>query len=136
VAEGASIIVPRPDKAYFEQDVAAPRTLVPDDLQKRPRPATITEVKDQMSIKDDTDEIRLYNIPNPHVQSMFIAHVVKSNVLYVTDLISPRGPIERSEQTVSVGDALRKYGITGAIIAGGHGTTARQADIAGALGAN
>jgi glyoxylase-like metal-dependent hydrolase (beta-lactamase superfamily II) len=136
VAEGASIIVPSPDKAYFEQDVAAPRTLVPDDLQKRPRPATITEVKDQMSIKDDTDEIRLYNIPNPHVQSMFIAHVVKSNVLYVTDLISPRGPIERSEQTVSVGDALRKYGITGAIIAGGHGTTARQADIAGALGAN
>jgi glyoxylase-like metal-dependent hydrolase (beta-lactamase superfamily II) len=136
VAEGASIIVPSPDKAYFEQDVAAPRTLVPDDLQKRPRPATIIEVKDQMSIKDDTDEIRLYNIPNPHVQSMFIGHVVKGNVLYVTDLISPRGPIERSEATVSVGDALRKYGITGAIIAGGHGTTAKQADIAGALAAN
>jgi glyoxylase-like metal-dependent hydrolase (beta-lactamase superfamily II) len=136
VAEGATIIVPAPDKAYFEQDVAAPRTLVPDDLQKKPTAANIVEVKDQMSIKDDTDEIRIYNITNPHVQGMFIGHVVKGNVLYVTDLISPRGTIERSEQTLAVGEAVRKFGITGTVIAGGHGTTAKQADIAGALAAN
>jgi glyoxylase-like metal-dependent hydrolase (beta-lactamase superfamily II) len=136
VAEGATVIVPAPDKAYFEKDVRAPRTLVPDDLQKRPRPATIVEVKDQMSLKDDTEEIRLYNISNPHVQGMIIGHVMKANVLYVTDLISPRGPVGRSEATVSVGDALRKFGISGAVIAGGHGTTARQSDIAPALAAN
>ena len=136
VAEGATVIVPSPDKAYFEKDAVAPRTLVPDDLQKKPRLATIVEVADQMSIKDDTDEIRIYNIPNPHVQSMFIGHVVKGNVVYVTDLISPRGTIERSEATVSVGDALRKYGIMGAVIAGGHGTTTKQTDIASALASN
>jgi glyoxylase-like metal-dependent hydrolase (beta-lactamase superfamily II) len=34
VAEGATVIVPTPDKAYFEKDVQAPRSLVPDDLQK------------------------------------------------------------------------------------------------------
>ncbi len=61
-----------------------------------------------MSLKDDTDEIRIYNITNPHVQGMFIGHVVKANVVYVTDLISPRGTIERSEQTVSVGEALQQ----------------------------
>jgi glyoxylase-like metal-dependent hydrolase (beta-lactamase superfamily II) len=136
VAEGATVIVPSPDKAYFEKDVRAPRTLVPDELQKKPQTATIMEVKDQMSLKDDTDEIRLFNIPNPHVQGMIIGHVVKGNVVYVTDLISPRGPIGRSEATVSVGEALKKYGITGAIIAGGHGTTAKQADIAPALASN
>jgi glyoxylase-like metal-dependent hydrolase (beta-lactamase superfamily II) len=136
VAEGATIIVPSPDKAYFEKDVAAPRTLVPDDLQKKPTAANIVEVKDQMSLKDDTDEILIYNITNPHVQGMFIGHVVKGNVLYVTDLISPRGTIERSEATVSVGEALRKYGISGATIAGGHGTTAKQSDIAAALASN
>jgi hypothetical protein len=38
--------------------------------------------------------------------------------------------------TVSVGDALRKYGIRDATLAGGHGTTAKQADITGALAAN
>jgi glyoxylase-like metal-dependent hydrolase (beta-lactamase superfamily II) len=136
VAEGATIIVPSPDKAYFEQDVVAPRTLVPDDLQKKPTAASIVEVKDMMSLKDDTDEIRIYNITNPHVQGMFIGHVVKANVLYVTDLISPRGTIERSDATVAVGDALRKFGITGATIAGGHGTTTKQNDIAATLAAN
>jgi glyoxylase-like metal-dependent hydrolase (beta-lactamase superfamily II) len=133
VAEGATIIVPTPDKAYFEKDVAAPRTLVPDDLQKKPMAANIVEVKDQMSLKDDTDEIRIYNITNPHVQGMFIGHVVKGKVLYVTDLISPRGTIERSPATVSVGEALRKFGITDTTVAGGHGTIAKQADIASAL---
>jgi glyoxylase-like metal-dependent hydrolase (beta-lactamase superfamily II) len=136
VAEGATIIVPAPDKAYFEKDVAAPRTIVPDELQKKPTAANIVEVKDQMSIKDDTDEIRIYNITNPHVQGMFIGHVVKGNVLYVTDLISPRGTIDRSEATVAVGEALRKLGISGTTIAGGHGTTTKQADIAPALAAN
>jgi glyoxylase-like metal-dependent hydrolase (beta-lactamase superfamily II) len=136
VAEGATVIVPSPDKAYFEKDVASPRTLVPDDLQKKPRAATITEVADQMTLKDDTDEIRIYNIPNPHVQGMFVGYVVKSNVFYVTDLISPRGPIERSPATVAVGEVIRKYGITGAVIAGGHGTTAKQNDIAAALASN
>jgi hypothetical protein len=41
------------------------------------------EVKDEMSLKDDTEEIRLYNIPNPR---MIIGHVVKPNIPYITDL--------------------------------------------------
>jgi glyoxylase-like metal-dependent hydrolase (beta-lactamase superfamily II) len=135
VAEGAIVIVPAPDKAYFENDVRAPRTLVPDDLQKKPRPTTIVEVKDQMVLKDDTDEIRLYNIPNPHVQGMLIGYVVKSNVAYITDLVSPRGPIDRSDMTIAAGDALRKYHISGAMIAGGHGATVKQAEAAVALAA-
>ena len=36
----------------------------------------------------------------------------------------------RNPGTLSVGEALKKYGITGSTIAGGHGTTANQADIA------
>src|SRR5579863_10078090 len=136
VAEGATVIVPAPDKAYFEKDVRAPHTIVPDDLQNKPRAADIMEVKDQMTIKDDTTEIRLYNISNPHVQGFLLGHIVTGNILWVTDLISPRGPIERSDATVAVGTVLRKYGITGALIAGGHGTTVKQADIAATLAAN
>jgi hypothetical protein len=56
--------------------------------------------------------------------------------VWVTDLISPRGPIGRSPATVAVGDALRKAGISGSTIAGGHGTTAKQAEITAALAAN
>jgi glyoxylase-like metal-dependent hydrolase (beta-lactamase superfamily II) len=136
VADGATVIVPSPDKAYFEEDVKAPHTTVPDDLQKKPRTAEFVEVKDQMTIKDDATEIRLYYITNPHVQGMLIGHIVTSNIVYVTDLVSPRGPIERSEATASVGELLRRYNITGALIAGGHGTTVKQSDIAGPLAAN
>jgi len=60
----------------------------------------------------------------------------KLEAIYVTDLISPRGPIERNPGTIAVGEALRKYGITGVTIAGGHGTTAKQADITSALAQN
>ena len=136
VAEGAKVIVPAGDKAYFEKDVKSPRTIAADDLQKKPRAAEIVEVKDQLTLKDDAAEIHLYNIANPHVQGFLLAHVVTANVLYVTDLISARGPIERSEATVAVGDVLRKYNITGTLIACGHGTTAKQSDIAQALAAN
>jgi glyoxylase-like metal-dependent hydrolase (beta-lactamase superfamily II) len=135
-AEGATVIVPSPDKAYFEQVIKAPHTLEPDAQQKAMKPATVQEVKDSFSIKDDTAEINLYNIPNPHVDGYLLIHVVKDNILWVTDLISPRGPIGRNPATVAVGDALRKHNITGATIAGGHGTTAKQADIAQALAMN
>jgi hypothetical protein len=135
-AEGATVIVPTPDKAYFEQVVKAPHTLEPDAQQKAMKPANVQEVKDTLSLKDDTVEINLYNIPNPHVEGFLLAHVVKDNILWVTDLISPRGPIGRNPATLAVGEALRKHNITGATIAGGHGATAKQADIAAALAMN
>jgi glyoxylase-like metal-dependent hydrolase (beta-lactamase superfamily II) len=135
VAEGATVIVPVGDKAYFEKDVKAPHTVVPDDLQKKPRAAEIVEVKDQMTLKDETCEVRLYLVPNPHVQTMLIGDVVTNNIVYVTDLISPRGPIERSPATAAVGELLRKYNISGALIAGGHGTTVKQADLTAQLAA-
>jgi glyoxylase-like metal-dependent hydrolase (beta-lactamase superfamily II) len=136
VAEGAEVIVPAPGKAHFDNTLKMPHTLVPDAEQKARKTAKVTEVKDTMSVKDDSEEIRLMNIPNPHVNGYLLVHVGKANVVYVTDLISPRGgPIGRSPQTVAVGDALKKMGVTGAIIAGGHGTTTKQADITPALSA-
>lgn len=135
-AEGATVIVPAPTKAYFENVIKASHASFPDAQQKVMKPANVQEVKDTLSLKDDTVEVNLYNIPNPHVEGMLLIHVVKDNVVWVTDILSPRGQIGRNPGTVAVGNALRKYNITGATIAGGHGTTAKQADIAAALAAN
>jgi glyoxylase-like metal-dependent hydrolase (beta-lactamase superfamily II) len=134
MAEGATVMVPSPDKAYFEKVARMPHTVVPDELAKKRRAAKVQEVKDQLSLKDDSEEIRLYNIANPHADGMLIGHVVKPNVVYVTDILSPRGPIERNPGTLAVGEALKKNGITNSTIAGGHGTTAKQAEIGAALG--
>jgi glyoxylase-like metal-dependent hydrolase (beta-lactamase superfamily II) len=134
IAEGATVIVPAPDKAFFEQVARAPHTIVPDELAKRRRVAKIEEVKDDLSLKDDSEEIHLYNIVNPHAEGMILGHVAKANVVWVTDILSPRGTIERNPGTLAVGAALKKYAITGATIAGGHGTTVKQSEIAPALG--
>ena len=96
VAEGATVIVPTPTKAYFEQVVKAPHVVSPDELQKQTRAATILEVNETMTLKDDTIQINLHNIPNPHSEGMLIGHVVRENIVWVTDLVSPRGPIARN----------------------------------------
>jgi len=135
VAEGATILVAAPTRAYFDRALRNPRTVANDAQQKARKPVRITEVKDQTTLKDDAGtEIRIYNIKNPHAEGFLLGHVVKDNIVYVTDLISPRGPVTRSEGTLAVGDAFKKYGIKDALIAGGHGTTVKQAEIGPALG--
>jgi len=136
VAEGAELVIPAQARAFFEQMVAAKHTVTPDALAKSPKPAKIVDVKETLTLKDDTMTINLYNIPNPHADGMLIAHVAGPNILFITDLISPRGPIARTPATVAVGAALRKYNINDALIAGAHGTTAKQAEIGPALAAN
>lgn len=136
VAEGAEVVIPAQARPFFEQMMRAQHVLAPDALAQQPKAAKLVEVKEAMSLKDDTVEINLYNIANPHADGMIIAHVVGPNLVWVTDLISPRGPIGRSPATVAVGDALRKAGINGSTIVGGHGTTAKQAEIASALATN
>ena len=118
VAEGAEIVIPGQARPFVEKMIQAEHKMSPDALAKQPKPAKIVDVKDTMSLKDDTVEINLYNIPNPHADGMIIGHVVGPNLVWVTDLISPRGPISRSPNTTAVGDALRKASITGSTIVG------------------
>jgi glyoxylase-like metal-dependent hydrolase (beta-lactamase superfamily II) len=134
VAEGATVVVAAPTKAWFDKTLRRPRTVANDAQQKARKPLRITEVKDVLTLKDEAGEIRLYNIENPHSQGYVLGHVVKDNIVFVTDLISPRGPIQRNDGSLAVGAALKKYGIKDALIAGGHGTTAKQADNVAALG--
>src|SRR5262245_16347629 len=126
VAEGATVVVPQQAKALFEQVAKAPHTIAPDTLAKQMKPANIVGVADQMSLKDDTIEINLHNIPNPHSDGMIIGHVVKENVVWVTDIWSPGRDASRTPGVLAVGEAVKKIGIKDATFAGGHGSTAKQ----------
>ncbi len=148
VAEGAMIVVPSTAKEYFDKVVAAPHTVVPDELQKNPKTPLIYGVFENMTIRDETADVRLYEIssgpetdPRPgstHADGMLIGHVVDSKLVYVTDLISPRGaPIPRSEATIAIGGALEEFEVENDVtFVGGHGTTVKHADIAAALAAD
>ena len=121
VAEGASIIVAAPNKKHFETVLQLQHKLVPDELQKSPKPANIIEFADHMTLKDDSGDIELYKIANPHADGMLMAHLVGDNIVWVTDLYSPIRDKERSELFVSFYEALKQRGITPTRIAGGHG---------------
>jgi glyoxylase-like metal-dependent hydrolase (beta-lactamase superfamily II) len=136
VAEGATIVVPTPAKAYFEKVAKAPHTVSPDELQKSPKPVNIAEVAEQMSIKDETGEVRLYRIANPHVDGMLIAHVMPENLLWVTDLYSPGRDKAKSPGLVAVVEAEKKLGIAPARYAGGHGGNGTRADLEALLAQN
>src|SRR6266566_1380831 len=66
VAEGAEIVIPGQARPFVEKMIQAEHKLAPDALARQPKPAKIVDVKDTMSLKDETVEINLYNIPNPH----------------------------------------------------------------------
>jgi glyoxylase-like metal-dependent hydrolase (beta-lactamase superfamily II) len=128
VAEGATVIVPRPDKAFFEQVFKAPHAVIADELQKNPRSATVIEVADQMTLRDESGEIHLYNVANPHVEGMLIGHIVNDDLVWVTDMYSPARDQHRTPGAVNLYETLKRLAIKPARLAGGHGGTASYAE--------
>ncbi len=131
IAEGATLVVPAPDKAYFEKIAAAPHTVAPDALQKNPKPVKIMEVADQATLKDEggQEEVRVYRIANPHVEGMLIGHVVGDNIAWVTDIYSPGRDKTKTAGTAAFAAAAQKAGIQNARYAGGHGSNGDQAQL-------
>jgi hypothetical protein len=75
IAEGAELIVGSPNKAYMEKVFNATHSVNPDELQKHPKTLKVIEVPEQLSLKDQVEEIRLYKVANPHAQGMLIGYV-------------------------------------------------------------
>jgi glyoxylase-like metal-dependent hydrolase (beta-lactamase superfamily II) len=124
VAEGATVIVPSPDRHLFESMFAAPHSVSPDRLQKDAKPATVVEVPDQTTLREDDREIRLYNIANPHAEGMLIGYLPKEGIVWVTDMYSPARDKRKTPGGVNLHDALQRLGIVPSILAGGHGGSA------------
>ena len=145
VAEGATLLVPSQSFEYFEKVLKNPHTIVPDALTKNPQPLKIYGIFENQTIKDETAEVRLYNFATggeaaerpqgPHADGMLIGHVIESKLVYVTDLISPRGAaIPRSPETIAVGSTLREFDVEDDVtIVGGHGGTIKRSELTAAL---
>lgn len=134
VAEGATVVVAAPNKAHFETVFRAPRTVSPDELQKNPKPATVSEFADQFSLKDEGSEIRLFRVANQHADGMLIGHIVNENIVWVTDLWSPVRDKRRSANFVAFYEGLKKFGVTPDRVAGGHGGVAPQSEMEAIMG--
>ena len=124
-AERVPVVVPSPDRKYFAL-LALSQRPVPDEFEKKHVSAEITEVKDQLDLKDDSVEIHIYRIPNPHVDGMLIAHIMPGNIVWESDLWTPGEEAAKSPSGAALDAALKKLGIHDAVIAGGHGRKPRH----------
>ena len=87
VAEGLTIITHRANEAFFRDLLARKHTIVPDALQKAPRPATFQFVDDEMTLKDTSMEVRLYHLlDNPREGTNLYAYVPRDRILVQADL--------------------------------------------------
>jgi glyoxylase-like metal-dependent hydrolase (beta-lactamase superfamily II) len=129
VAEGATVIVPSPDKAFFAKAFAAPHTIDRDALQRHPRKAEIIEVADMLKISDGDREIGIYRIDAKHVDGMLIMQIPDTKLVFVTDLYSPVRDVRGNPNQGDLIAGLEKWRLTPEILAGGHGGSGPFADL-------
>ena len=87
VAEGLTIVTHRANEAFFKDLLARQHTIVPDALQKNPKPATFELVDDQMTLKDKSMEVQLYHLlDNPREGTNLFAYVPRERMLVQADL--------------------------------------------------
>lgn len=128
-AEGATVIVPAPDKAFFTKVLAAPHTIDRDELQRHPRKAEIVEVADMLKINDGQREIGIYRIDAKHVDGMLIMSVPDTKLVFVTDLYSPVRDTRGNPNQADFVAGLQKWNLQPEILAGGHGGSGPISDL-------
>jgi glyoxylase-like metal-dependent hydrolase (beta-lactamase superfamily II) len=124
-AEGADVIVGAASEAYFRAILVEPHTLVPDALQLNPRQAVVTAVPAAgLPFTDGVKSVNVYPVENTHAADVVIAHVSGENLVFVSDLFSPSGPVTLAALPQSLQTTFTTFGLTVSRIAGGHGTMA------------
>jgi glyoxylase-like metal-dependent hydrolase (beta-lactamase superfamily II) len=133
VAAGATLVVGKGDADHFHRVLMAPfrrnPDLTPRDLASTP----IVEVADRHVFKDETREVDLYVIDNPHAAGMLLGYVKDARIGWVVDLWSPgRDPLPEklNPNQLALVNAVKKFGIDPVKFAGGHGSSADYAPLA------
>ena len=87
VAEGLTIITYRGNEAFFHDLLSRKHSIVPDALEKSPKPAKFEWVDDELTLKDKSMEVRLYHLlDNPREGTNLFAYVPRDRILVQADL--------------------------------------------------
>lgn len=103
VAEGATVITQRDNKAYFQKVWARPHTLAPDALALHPQPAKFELVKDHLRLSDGEQVVELYRLHDfGHNDAALVAYLPKEKVLVEADAFNPPpAPITQTPATIN-----------------------------------
>ena len=87
VAEGLTVITYRDNIPFFQDLLSRKHTIVPDELEKAPKPAKFEAVDDQMTLKDKSMEVQLYHLKdNPREGTNLFAYIPRDRILVQADL--------------------------------------------------
>jgi hypothetical protein len=87
VAEGLTVITYRDNVELFKELIARKHSLVPDALERNPKPLKIEAVDDEMTLKDNAMEVRLYHLKeNPREGTNLFAYVPRDRMIVQADM--------------------------------------------------
>ena len=132
VAEGANVIVGKGAAAHFRKILSAPHSVIVDDLQRKPRRATVIEVSDKKILTDGKRSVGIYSMESQHSAGTLIGMVHDAKLGFVTDIWSPRGPLppKANAGMIEVVQGFQRHGLDPERVAGGHGTFGNYKDLA------
>lgn len=130
MGEGVTLVTTPGNKGYFERVAQATRTIAPDVLAIKPRPAVIETVQNMKRVfNDDQHTVELYDIgPGPHTKEMLIVYLPKEKILFQGDLLNlpPFGTTlvtAGNETTAHFAERLQALGLSVERIVAVHGRT-------------
>jgi glyoxylase-like metal-dependent hydrolase (beta-lactamase superfamily II) len=127
-AAGATVVVGKPDGAYFRKVLSAPATLNP--YGTRQVPPKVEEVDGKWSVTEGGRTIEAYSLDTPHAAGYIIPYIPDAKFGFVTDLWSPAPRIPPANpETISLVKGIQKMGIQMDRMAGGHGGVGSFADL-------
>ncbi len=134
--QGAALVVGKGTADHYRKVLVAPYRRNPD-LQARDLGGTrIIEVEDQYVFDDGKRRVLAQRFDNPHVNAMLMGYVEDARIAFMTDIYTPGPPLppKTNPALASVVNAVKKAGIQPVTVAGGHGSTAPYAPLAGLAG--
>src|SRR5215510_1428704 len=87
VAEGLTVITYRGNVEFFKDLVSRKHSIVQDALARNPKPLKIEAVDDELTLKDNFMEVRLYHLKqNPREGTNLFAYVPRDRMLVQADM--------------------------------------------------
>jgi glyoxylase-like metal-dependent hydrolase (beta-lactamase superfamily II) len=135
-AQGVALVVGKGAADHYRKVLMAPWRRNPDLLERYLGGTRIIEVEDRHVFNDGKRRVLAQRFDNPHANAMLMGYVEDARIVYVTDIYSPGPPLpaKTNPALASVVNAVKKAGIQPVTVAGGHGSTAPYALLAGLAG--
>ena len=109
VAQGATLVVPQIDKAYYEKIWANPHTINPDQLSQNPKPAKFKTYGDKLVLTEGGRKIEIHEIAGSgHSDGFGLIYLPAEKILVEGDAFTP-GPVGAPAPTTVNPYALNLY---------------------------